>query len=453
MDASTAKLVDYALAVRYDALPAATIAACKTRLLDSLGCVAAAYDHPLSIAARDLCVRYRVDAGATVLGSGLIAVAEMAAFANGVMVRVLDLSDMYRTKSGGHPSDTISAVLAAAELGARDGRSLISAIALAYEIYCSGCDAIDFNTKGWDQPVYGVVAAALAAGKLLGLDRERLGHAVALALVPNMAMYQTRQGELSGWKGCAGANASRNGVFAAVLAQAGFTGPEAPIEGRHGLWDVLGRFEWPLVPGEMPHRIAHTHIKCFPVCYHGQSAVWAALGMRDRVPVERIEEIRIDTHHTAFGLMASSPSRWAPASAETADHSLPYVVARALLDGKMDERSFGAEQLRDPRAAALMARTKVYEDEAMNAQVPAASPCRISVRTSDGTRVDNEVTYPKGHDRNPLALAEVETKVGVLFDGYGTPKQAQRLIETVRGLDGLDDVRRVLVDVGVGPRQ
>src|SRR5690606_24747864 len=106
-----------------------------------------------------------------------------------------------------------------------------------------------------------------------------------------------------------------------------------------------------------------THIKCFPICYHGQSAVWAALGIRDRVPLERIAEIRIDTHRTALALMAGAPSRWSPATAETADHSLPYVVARALLDGKVDEEAFRLEQIHHPRALELMKRTKVYEDE------------------------------------------------------------------------------------------
>src|SRR3972149_5955264 len=166
---------------------------------------------------------------------------EMAAFANGVMLRVLDLSDMDRVKSGGHPSDIIAAALAAAELGDRDGRSLITAIAVGYEVYCSCCEAIDLNSKGWDQPVYGIVAAVLAAGKLLDLDRIQMAHALALALVPNMALYQTRQGELSGWKGCAAANASRNALFAVLLAQAGFTGPDGPFEGKSGLWNAVGR--------------------------------------------------------------------------------------------------------------------------------------------------------------------------------------------------------------------
>lgn len=442
MDATTARLVDGTLAARFDTLPPEIVAACKMRLLDSLACAAAAYRHPLSIAARELAGRYRCEEGATVLGSGTRVAPEMAAFANGVMVRVLDLSDMYRTKSGGHPSDVIAAVLAAAEMGARDGRSLVTAIAVAYEAYCSGCDAVDFNSKGWDQPVYGVIAAALAGGKLLGLDRDRLGHALSLALMPNMAMYQTRHGELSSWKGCAGANASRNGLFATFLAQAGFTGPEAPVEGKHGLWDAVGGFEWPHMTAGC-ERIVQTHIKCFPICYHGQSAVWAALTIRDRAAMESIEEIRIDTYRTAFDLMAGAPSRWSPATAETADHSLPYVVARALLDGKIGEDAFRPEALRDPRAHELMTRTKVHEDAGLTARYPASSPCRVTVRCANGQELRAEVEFPKGHARSPMTVAEIESKARALLQHCMSSSQAQDLIETVHRLDRLDDVAEI----------
>ena len=440
MDATTAKLVDYALQTRYEGLSAATIDACKLRLIDTLACVAGGYDHPVSVAARDLAARYKMDTPASMIGVRGRVAPEMAAFANGVMLRVLDLSDMYRVKSGGHPSDIIAAALAAAELGARDGRSLITAIAVAYEVYCGCCDAIDLNSKGWDQPVYSIVASAIAAGMLLGLNRAQMGHAVSLALTPNMALFQTRQGELSAWKGCAGANASRNAVFAALLAQSGFTGPEAAIEGTHGLWDVAGRFDWPVEAGGTPERITRTHIKCFPICYHGQSAVWAALGVRERVRIDAIEEILIETHSTAIKLMASEPSRWAPATHETADHSLPYVVARALLDGAVDASAFTEAALRGEDARALMSRTRATEDAALTAQFPESSPCRLIIRLTDGTEIANEVRYPKGHERAPMSAAEVAKKFKRLFAGYGSSRQANRIIALVDRLETLTDI-------------
>src|SRR5690606_12983378 len=147
--------------------------------------------------------------------------------------------------------------------------------------------------------------------------------------VANMSMGQARRGPLSSWKGCAGANAARNAVFAAMLARDGFTGPAAIFEGEGGLFEIVGRFDRELPrPGRM---IGRTHIKTLPVCYHGQSAVLLALDMRNRLPAERIREIRVEAYRTAVDMMGKDPSRWAPTTHETADHSLPYTVAIAFL--------------------------------------------------------------------------------------------------------------------------
>ena len=440
MDATTEKLVDYTLGVRYEDISAETVAACKLRILDTLGCAAGAYDHPVAVAARRLASRYTMDTSATILGGPGGVAPEMAAFANGVMLRLLDLSDTYRVTSGGHPSDIIAGVLAAAELGARDGKSLITAVAVGYEIYCSCCDGADLNAQGWDQPVSGVVAVALAAGKLMGLDRDQMGHAVALALTPNMAMFQTRQGELSNWKGCAGGNASRNGVFAALLAQSGFTGPPAAIEGKFGLWDNAGKFDWPLEIGKPPYRIARTDVKCFPVCYHGQSAAWAALGLRDQFDVADVEAIHVDTYAVAKGMMANAPSRWAPETAESADHSLPYVVSLALLDGAINAGSFADAKLRDPQIGALMKRISVEEADDMTALYPDASPSRITVRLKDGAEIREETRYPKGHHEAPMTSAEIEDKFRGLFGAYRNDAKAAAMIGLVGRLETVDDV-------------
>ncbi len=396
MDATTERLVDYARGTRYEDIAPDVVAACKDRILDTLGCVAGAYGHPTSAAVRKFAARYQMDTPATILGDGTQAAPEMAAFANGVMLRLLDMSDTYRLKAGGHPSDIMSAALAAAEIGGADGKALITAICIGYEVYCGCCDAIDLNSMGWDQPVYGVAASALAAGRLLGLDRAQMGHALALALVPNMATYQTRQGELSVWKGCAGANGARNGLFAALLAQAGITGPDKPIEGACGLWDIVGRFDWPLQPGTPPARIARTNLKCFPICYHGQTAVWTALGLRDRVRPEAIETVEVATYRTAFRMMANDPTRWAPKTHETADHSLPYVVGTALLEGTVDDGAFTADALHAPAITALMKKIAVVEDDALTAQHPDKYPCRITVRLSDGSAVHERAALPQG---------------------------------------------------------
>lgn len=440
MDATTERLVDFTLATDCADIAPEVVAACKDRILDTLGCVAGAYGHPTSAAVRAFAARYAMDTPATILGDGTKAAPEMAAFANGVMLRLLDMSDTYRLKAGGHPSDLMAAALAAAEIAGSGGADLIAAVCIGYEVYCGCCDAVDMNAMGWDQPVYGIAASALAAGKLLGLDREQMGHALALALVPNMATYQTRQGELSAWKGCAGANAARNGLFAALLAQAGISGPDRPIEGTFGLWDIVGEFDWPVAPGTPPARIAHTNLKCFPICYHGQTAVWTALGLRDRVQPEAIETVEVATYGTAFRMMANDETRWAPKTQETADHSLPYVVGTALLEGTVDDRAFTPDALRAPAIGALMKKIAVVEDDALNAQHPEKYPCRITVRLNDGSEVRNALPYPKGHERNPMTRTEVQDKFRRQFAGYGSASAAEGVIGAVAALDLADGV-------------
>lgn len=440
MDATTERLVDYTLATRFEELPDSVTAACKNRILDTLGCVAGGYGHPVSVTARRLAARYSMDTPATIFGSGDRAAPEMAAFANSVMLRVLDMSDTYRIKSGGHPSDIMGAAFAAAEIGQADGRSLIAAIATGYEIYCGCCAAIDLNSQGWDQPVYGVIASALCAGKLMGLNREQLVHAVALAAVPNMATIQTRKGELSAWKGCAGANASRNGVFAALLAQEGITGPDMPFEGKFGMQDIVGPIDWPLEPGEAPQRLAHTNLKSYAICYHGQAAAWAAMDLRDGLDVDDIESVDVATYDRSFEMMASSPSNWSPQTRETADHSLPYVVGTALLTGVLGEASFSDQALHDPAIGALMQRISVAEDPALSARHPEYSPSRVTIRLKNGKEIAKEVDAPKGDDKNPMTVDEVKAKFKTQFTVYGDDAQADAVMDAVYRLDAVSDI-------------
>ncbi len=440
MDPTTERLVDYALAVRYEDIADSVIAGCKDRILDTLGCLAAAYEHPVSVTARRLAGRYSMDTPATIFGSGQRTAPEMAAFANSVMLRVLDMSDTYRVKSGGHPSDIMGAAFAAAEIGDPDGRSLIAAIALGYEVYCGCCDAIDLNSKGWDQPVYGVIASALCTGRLLGLDRDQLGHAVALAAVPNMAMIQTRQGELSAWKGCAGANAARNGLFAALLAREGITGPDKPFDGKFGMQDIVGPIDWPLEPGKPPYRVATTSLKSFPICYHGQSAAWAAMALRNEFDPDAVESVDVKTYNRSFEMMASSPANWSPRTRETADHSLPYVVGTALLTGKLDESSFSDSALRDPAVGALMQRTTVAEDPALSARHPDFSPSRVTITLQDGREIAKEVAAPKGDRKNPMTTGEVRDKFRGLYAEFGSKEQAAAVIDAVDHLDSGADI-------------
>lgn len=444
MDAMTQQLADYALSTDFRSLPPTAVHECKRHLIDTLACALGAYDEPFCVRTRAFAARYTGVPSARIWGVEQPVSAEMAAFANGVMLRYLDLNDMYRVKSGGHPSDIVAGVLAAAEAQHASGAATIDAILLGYEIYCGFCETLDINSMGWDQPVYGVIATALAAGKLLGLDRQGLGNALALALVPNMTLLQTRRGELSGWKGCAAANACRNGLFAAFLAREGFDGPTAAFEGKFGLTDVIGKFQWPRFGGgDVPHRLPQSHIKRYPVCYHGQGAVELAASLHADVDVSRVTAIEIETYRVAVEEMGSDATRWAPRSRETADHSLPFVTASALIDGDVTPGSFTAERLADERIARLMKSTTVREEPAFSALHPQRAPTRVRLRYADGKEVVKELQNATGHARSPLSDAQVEAKYRGLCAGYGPQVQREAVLAALWAFDTVPDVQTV----------
>ncbi|MGH8634184.1 MAG: MmgE/PrpD family protein, partial [Burkholderiales bacterium] len=206
MDSMIEQLAEYAAGLRYQDLTPEAVHECKRRLIDTLGCLAGGFGARPSFIARTVARRGRGDPSARILGTQERSTPELAAFANGVMMRYLDFNDATFGKSAGHPSDIFAAVLAAADAVHADGRSAITASALAYEVFCNLSESVQ-REQGWDHPVFGVIANAVGAGKVLGLSRAKMGNAIALAVIPNMALEQTRTGELSMWKGCAAAAA------------------------------------------------------------------------------------------------------------------------------------------------------------------------------------------------------------------------------------------------------
>jgi len=440
MDATTLRLAGFAGAP-IDFSPALAHETSR-RLIDSFGCALGAWHTPLCQAARAVAGTEAGDASASLWGLARRGSAEAAAFANGALVRALDLSDMYRVRSGGHPSDVIAAVLAVADATHASGRDTLEAIVVAYEFYCTFCEAIDINTAGWDQPVYGVIASAAGAARVLGLRGDAMAHAISLAVAPNLALAQTRRGRISAWKGAAAANAARNGVFAARLAQAGVSGPADVFEGSGGLFEALGAFDWRI--GHGPHRILTTNLKRYPACYHGQGAAAAALELRPRVVPANVTGIRIDTYAQAVTYMAGEPARWAPATRETADHSLPYVVAVALCDGAVTEHSFDERRLADPALHRLMACTRVEEDAAYSARYPGSAPCRLTVEQHGAPPLSVELPSPLGHCDRPMDDATVDAKFLGLADEVIAAPDARRLLDALWTAGGAADIRDVL---------
>ena len=433
------KMATFARRLTFDDLPRDVVHEVKRRVIDSIGCALGAFDSDTCRIARSAARLVKSRFPATLLGTSHTSAPDLAAFANGTMIRYLDFNDTYLSKEPAHPSDNISAALAVAEAEGGDGKALITAIVIGYEIQCRLCDAAALRTRGWDHVTYGPLSTALVAAKLMRLSETEMVHALGLAGVPNVALRQTRVGELSMWKGCAFANAARNGIFAARLAKQGMTGPAPLFEGERGFFRQLtGPFESPPF-GEkgQPLKIMDTYIKFYPAEYHAQSAIEAALLLRKKFGPEDIAAIEVKTFDVSVEIIGKDPEKWHPRSRETADHSLPYLVAVALMDGGVGLDQFTDARIADPRLRALIQKVSVTDDPEFNRAYPESMPNQVTVKTVDGQSHSLKITYPKGHPKRPLTDNELEDKFISLAEPRLPKKQIRRLLDRLWKLDAL----------------
>src|ERR1700720_1029388 len=306
------QFAEYTCALRFEDLSRETVNEVKRRIIDSIGCALGAWNEEPCRIAREVASEFSAKNGATIIGTSHQAPADWAAFATGCCIRYFDYNDTYLSKEPAHPSDNISAVLAVAESVGANGRELITAIALAYEVQCRLCDAASIRARGWDHVTYGAFSTALASAKLMQLDREKTRHAVNIAGVACAAMRQARVGELSHWKGVAFANAARHGVYSALLARAGMTGPAPIFEGQMGFEKELGVSLGNV--GETfkgaPAMILNTSIKYWPAEYHSQSAIEAALFLRKQVGAGvEVKSMTIESHNAPVDIFESDPAK------------------------------------------------------------------------------------------------------------------------------------------------
>jgi len=453
MDPNVARIADYAYALKFEDLPAAVVHDCKRRMIDTLGCGLGAFNDEPSQIARRIAMRIKDPHGACVLGTAHRAMPELAAFANGVMFRYLDGNDTY-PGGGGHPSDTLAAVFAMAQARNADGATAITAAVLAYEIYYALFRATVMRERGMDHPFYTAVATAVAAAKIMQLTRDQIAEAVALAVTPNLALEVTRRGKLSMWKGCAAANGSRNGVFAALLAAEGITGPDRVIEGGHGLRELVGKFDLPdFAGGDRPYAITQANIKYFLSEYHSQGPIALALQLRSTIKPGDIASVEVFTYWFAWSEIGSEPEKWRPGTRETADHSLPFMLAGVLLENRFSDEFFSPAYLKNPSMHHMADRIKVTEDPALSARFPAFIPCRMEITTRTGEKKVAATDYPRGHHKNPMTDDEVFAKFTGLAVRMLPRKRARRALDQWMQLESCGDIGALFATLRVRERK
>ena len=382
----------------------------------------------------------------TIIGTGSRTTMELATFINGAAIRQLDMNDTYMgTGDPGHPSDMLAPCLAVAEALHASGQAFIAAAALAYEVNCRLLDASRLVADGWDYTLQTLPATALAVGRLLGLDENQLTQAVNMALIAHIPTFQSRVQTLSDWKGLANAQATRDAVFAALLAQQGITGPAPIFEGTHGMFRQLGG-EYQVDVESFGRRgkaflINQTSIKPYASEWFALTAIKAAIDLAYAIgDLEAIQEIHVDTTARGFKFLGAEPEKWNPRTRDAADHSMPFIVARAMLDRTITMDSYSAAAINDARLQSLMAKVRVREAPELTAMFPAKTPNRLLVRLKDGRKLDKQVDDLAGFAGRMMSRSDLEDKFRGNVEQNWSKDQTLRALDLMWRLETLKDV-------------
>lgn len=366
---------------------------------------------------------------------------DVSTFINGSMTRYLDYNDTYLSKEALHPSDNVPPMLSFGYAMDLDGDAVSKAVSVAYDVVGALADAVSIRDLGWDHVAYISISSAAGLGNLLSLEEKKFENLINLAINNNISLRQTRAGELSMWKGCTAADASRNSVFATLLALQGFTGPSPIFTGEMGFFkQVSGEFDLELGFG----KVLKTMIKNFPVEYHAMSAAEVALNLRDQIK-GRIKKVEVETFEVAHQIIIKDPEKLRPKTRETADHSMPYIVAYTLKYGAPTPNSYDDNHLKDKDILDIIDVSKYTVTDKFNEMYPENLPAKIKVTTDSGT-FEEELDVPKGHFRRPytwddlenkgkLVMGEDNSKILVDFMKNFEGKQVRELFEVISGVN------------------
>src|SRR5215210_6099503 len=394
------RLAEFVARASYEDLSDATVRELKIRVLDSLGCAIGALDGVPVAMVREQVREFGGEPLATLIGGGRIA-PDRAALYNGALVRYLDYNDSYLAPGETcHPSDNLGAVLAAAEYAGGSGRDLLAALAVAYQVQCRLSEVAPVRDKGFDHTTQGAYAAAAGVAKALGLDAWKTMNAIAISGTANNALRVTRTGTLSHWKGLAYPNTGSAATHAAFLAMRGITGPPEVFEGNKGFMDAIaGRFELDWGQEDL-EAVTRTIVKRYNAEIHSQTALEGILELREEhgIRAEQIEKVELETFDVAYNIIGGGEEgeKKTVRTKEEADHSLPYLLAAALLDGEVYPAQYAPERIVREDVQSLLQRVEVRPADDLSERFPQEMPCHLRVLTTGGGEFEVEKSGYEG---------------------------------------------------------
>ena len=435
------ELADFVTHARWEQISSEARDALKQRLLDALGCAIGGLSGPPVHAIREQLDDFGGRPLCTLIGGGFSA-PDRAAFYNGAAVRYLDFNDAYLAKGETcHPSDNLAPVLAASEYVDGQGRDFLTALAVAYQVQCRLSDVAPVRARGFDHTVQGAYSVAAGVSRALGVDAARTANAVAIAGTAFNALRVTRTGALSNWKGLAFPNLGFAVTQSTFLAMRGITGPLEVFEGNKGLMDAItGPFEidW---SREDLERVLMTVIKKYNAEIHSQSTLEAVLELRakhDLAPQD-IARVEVEVFDVAYNIIGGGEEgdKHIVGTREQADHSLPYMVAVALLDGQVTPAQYTLDRIRRSDVQELLRHVSVRSDPGLSARFPARHACRVRIVLRDGRVLSRSKDDYEGFHSRPASWPMLVEKFLTLGVPVAGRELCEEIIDTVRRLDEL----------------
>ena len=448
-------LASFVVSCSFEDLSEPAVEALKIRILDALGCalgaiggkpIVALRAHLRDFGGRPLC---------TTIAGGKTA-PDRAALLNGALVRYLDFNDSYLAKGETcHPSDNLGAVLAGIEYAKGSGKQLLTSLAVAYQVQCRLSDVAPVRSKGFDHTTQGSYAVAAGVSKALGLDKAKTANAIAISGTAFNALRVARTGVLSNWKGLAYPNTGFCGTHATFLAMRGITGPLEVFEGNKGFMEAIaGHFEIDWAHEDL-ERVTKTIVKRFNAEVHSQSATEGILELKADHPFRAVDvdRIEIEIFDVAYNIIGGGEegSKYGVRTKEEADHSLPYIVSAAILDGAVMPAQYAPQRILRKDIQDLHRKISVGARKDFNDRFPNEMPCRIVVHLKDGRVLETEKRDYEGFVSRPMSWATAEAKFHALARPFASQPVRRGIIGAIRELDNLQgtDLFKLLAKVPV----
>jgi 2-methylcitrate dehydratase len=446
----TAEMAKWAAGLKFSDLSQDAVYQAKRFFLDSMGCALGGYGvHDVQIALEVL-DEIAAPGPATIIGSGKRVDAVSASLANALMIRCMDYNDIYWKQDPSHPSDIFPAAMACVERAKGDGRELIVGFVLGHEFEQRFCEAAfpGIRERGWHHATLTAFVSPIVAGRALHLGWEQIQHAIGISASRQCTLGAVTAGKLTMMKNTVDPMATQSGVLAALLAEKGYTGPEHVVDGKEGLTHCFGP-DWKLdvlTDGlGQSWRITQCGMKFFPTEALTHAPISAVLDLvkKHELKPEQIESVTIRSLARAADIL-SDPSKYDPRSKETADHSLPYVVAAALVERQVTPVQFKLAKIMDPRIREQLHKVKVVADPEIEKLFPALQRVHVTIKTTDDKEFSEQLDYPKGDPRNPLSDKEIEEKFEALAGPVMSKDARRKAIRAIWDLENQESATELM---------